>query len=152
MIRQLRVAVAVSALAVLITLVVGVTFGLALKARMTPEKKKRIELPLPGPLVTIEDQVYNLSEPNRYLKATVVLEADVEDMPKKQVTLFEQELQKRVPKIRDLVIRTVNTWTFREINTPQGKRQLKEDLRKEINRILARGELKRVMFTSFAVQ
>ena len=52
----------------------------------------------------------------------------------------------------DLIISEISGKTFREVSTPEGKEQLKEELRLKINEVLQKGELKRIMFTSFAVQ
>ncbi len=150
--RLLQVSVALNAVTVVL-LSVGLTLGtVALMAKMNPTKKKVGIPPLPGPTVGIGDQVYNLGEANHYLKATILLELDVENKPEKQVSLFLEEVKKREPQIRDVVIREISGKTFREVNSPQGKEQLKEELRLKINELLARGEIKHVLFTSFAVQ
>jgi len=126
--------------------------SVAMMAKINPQKKKPGEVPLPGPTVTITDQVYNLGEPNRYLKATILLELASDNKSEKQNAVFLDEVKRREHQLRDLVIREVSGKTFREVNSPQGKEQLKEELRLKINEILQKGELKRIMFTSFAVQ
>lgn len=151
MMRQLQMAVALSSLAVIL-LAVGLTLGwVALQAR-APVKKARLEMPLPGPMVSITDEVYNLREADRFLKATIMFEVDVEDRSEKETKLFLDELQKRDPQIRDLVIREINKRSFRTVNSPDGKKQLKEALKEIINNVVALGKLKQVLFTSYAVQ
>ena len=108
--------------------------------------------PMPGPILAIEDQVYNLGEPNRYMKAAIRLELDVTGMKEKEVPAFTEEAKRRMPQIRDLIITELSGKTYREVATPQGKEQLKEELRLRINQLLQLGQLKEVMFTSFAVQ
>jgi len=150
--RLVQVSVALSAFTVVL-LAIGLTLGtVAMMAKMNPTKKKVGSVPMPGPTITISDQVYNLGEPNRYLKATILLELDVENRPEKQVAMFVEEVKKREAQIRDSVIREVSGKTFREVNSPQGKEQLKEELRLKLNELLSLGELKHVLFTSFAVQ
>lgn len=150
--RLLQVAVGLSTFTVVL-LAVGLILGtVAVRAKMTPQKKKPGEVPLPGPTVGITDQVYNLGETNRYLKATILLELNADNKSEKQIQAFLEEVKKREPQVRDLIIREVSGKTFREVNSPQGKEQLKDELRQKINGILSRGELKRIMFTSFAVQ
>lgn len=150
--RLLQTAVAVNAFA-FVVLGLGLAVGtFSVMAKLNPQKKKPGEVPLPGPTVTITDQVYVLGEPNRYLKATILLELNAENKSEKQNAAFLDEVKRREPQIRDLVIREVSGKTFREVNSPQGKEQLKEELRLKINGLLTKGELKRIMFTSFAVQ
>ena len=150
--RMLQAGVAVSAFG-LVVLAVGITAAsVSMMAKINPQKKKPGEVPLPGPTVTITDQVYNLGEPNRYLKATILLELASDNKSEKQNATFLEEVRKREHAVRDLIIREVSGKTFREVNSPQGKEQLKEELRLKINAVLQKGELKRIMFTSFAVQ
>jgi len=150
--RVLRTAVGVSAFAIVV-LALGLAIGMAsMMAKINPHKKKPGEVPLPGPTCIISDQVYNLGEPGRYLKATILLELNADNRTEKQNQALIEEVRKKEPQLRDLIIREVSGKTFREVNSPQGKEQIKEELRLKINGLLARGELKRIMFTSFAVQ
>ena len=152
LLRLLQISVALSAFTVVL-LAVGLTLGtVAMMAKMNPTKKKVGNVPMPGPTVTISDQVYNLGEQNHYLKATILLELDAENRPEKQVAMFLEEVKKREPQVRDIIIREISGKTFREVNSPQGKEQLKEELRLKVNEILSKGELKHILFTSFAVQ
>lgn len=150
--RLLQTAVGISIFA-LVVLAFGFVVGTAsVMAKINPQKKKPGEVPLPGPTITITDQVYNLGEANHYLKAAILLELNADNRSEKQNASLLEEVKRREPQIRDLIIREVSAKTFREVNSPQGKEQLKEELKQRVNGILTRGELKRVMFTSFAVQ
>ena len=132
---------------------IALTLGaVVLNSRMHPQKKERVVAPAPGPLVAIPDQVYNLGEPNRYLKAALVLEMAVDGRSVKETASFTEEMKKREPQLRDIVIRVINGRTFLEVNSPRGKAEMKEAIRKEVNKVLARGEIKTVLFTNFAVQ
>ena len=150
--RVFRLAVGLSVFTIVV-LALGLTIGtVSMMARINPHKKKPGEVPMPGPTVVISDQVYNLGEPSRYLKATILLELNADNRSERQNQEFLDEVKKREPQLRDLLVREVSGKTFREVNSPQGKEQLKEELRLKINGLLLRGELKRIMFTSFAVQ
>jgi flagellar FliL protein len=150
--RVLRTAVGLSGFAIVV-LALGLAIGVAaMMAKINPHKKKPGEVPLPGPTIVISDQVYNLGEAGRYLKATILLEMNADNRTEKQNQALYEEVRKREPQLRDLIIREVSGKTFREVNSPQGKEQIKEELRLKINGLLSRGELKRIMFTSFAVQ
>lgn len=150
--RFLQGGVATAAFCLVLLGFVITAASVSMMAKINPQKKKPGEVPLPGPTVTLTDQVYNLGEPNRYLKATILLELASDNKSEKQNAAFLDEVKRREHQLRDLVIREVSGKTFREVNSPQGKEQLKEELRLKINEILQKGELKRIMFTSFAVQ
>jgi len=150
--RVLRLLVGFVAFAVIVLAFASTIGIITTMAKINPHKKRPGEVQLPGPTVTIGDQVYNLGEHNRYLKAAILLELNAGNRSEKQNQAFLEEMRKRDPQIRDLIIREVGGKTFREVNSPQGKEQLKEELRLKINELLSRGELKSIMFTSYAVQ
>lgn len=131
----------------------AVTLGaVGLKARLTPRITEREPLEPPGPLLTLSDQVYNLSEPNRFVKATIALELSRDGKGEKEVAALVEEAKKREAQIREIVILTVNAMTFGDINSPRGKTAFKNEVRKKVNELLARGEVKTVLFTAFAAQ
>jgi flagellar FliL protein len=150
--RLLQLAVVVNLASVLLLGVVLTLGVVMIRARLNPVKKEVKEVSLPGPTVAISDQVYNLGEPNRYLKASMLLEMNSEKKSDKEMAGLNEEVKKRESQIRDIVIRVISGKTYREVNSPQGKEQLKDELKTRINEVLARGEIKRILFTSFAVQ
>jgi flagellar FliL protein len=151
--RMMQLVLGLSGLTVVMLLVGTVLGALALTTKMNVKEAREVEKnPMPGPILAIEDQVYNLGEPNRYMKAAIRLELDVTGMKEKEVPAFTEEAKRRMPQIRDLIITELSGKTYREVATPQGKEQLKEELRLRINQLLQLGQLKEVMFTSFAVQ
>lgn len=150
--RLVRASVGLSAFAAFL-LAAAILLGMvATMVKINPHKKKPGEVPLPGPTVTIKDQVYNLGEPNRYLKAAILLELNTDNKSERQNQAFLEKVRKRESQIRGLIINEVSRKTFREVNSPQGKEQIKEELRLRINEMLSPDELKSIMFTSFAVQ
>lgn len=150
--RLVMLAVLLSGVTVVL-FAVALTLGLvALNARMHPQAKPRVVAPLPGPTYPISAQVYNLAENGRFLKATLVLELNHEGKSEKQMAVLMEEIKKRDPQVRDIVIRIINGRTFGEVNSPQGKTALKEEIAKKLNAVLASGELKQVLFTSFEMQ
>ena len=154
--RKLQITVVLSTV-LLMLVAVGVALGtVALRARLEPDKKQWPKDPLPGPMISIDGQVYNLGEHNRYLKASIVLEADLGDeehpRTKKEMDLLMEELRKRGHKLRDIIIREINARSFSDLNSPEGKSRVKKDLLSRLNEELSHGVLKRVMFTEFALQ
>lgn len=137
----------------ILLLLTGMTLGgLALMTKVNVPKPKADPRALPGPTFTINDQIYNLGEPNRYAKATFQLELSVEHKKEAEIQSFLEEFRKQLPAVQDLIITELSGKTYREVVTPQGKEQLKEELKLKINQMLFRGEVKDVMLTSFAVQ
>lgn len=132
---------------------VALTLGsVVLNARLHPAKKERPVNPRPGPMFEITDQTYNLAEKNRFLKASVVLELETENKKPKEILAFTEEMKKRDAQLRDIVIRVINGRTFGEVNSPRGKEDMKRSIREAVNKVLAHGEIKTVLFTSFAAQ
>jgi len=126
--------------------------GVALQERLHPKKPPKVLQPMPGPLQVIQDQTYNLAEPLRFVKTSIVLELATEGKSTKEVAAFVEEVKKRESQIRDIVIRVMNGVTFMEINSPHGKSVLKETIRKKVNEVISRGEIKAVLFTTFQMQ
>ena len=150
--RLIMVAVLLAGITVVL-FAVALTLGLvALNARMHPEVRPRVVAPLPGPVYQVTDQTYNLAESNRYLKAALVLELNAEGKTTKQMAALMEEVKKRDPQLRDIIIRTINGRSFGELNSPSGKTSLKGELTKRLNAVLAMGELKQVLFVSFQMQ
>ncbi len=90
--------------------------------------------------------IVNLSDKDadRYLKVSVVLE--VQDQS------IVQEIEKRLPQIKDSITTLLFTKNSREIKTPEGMEQLKEEIIKRVNAILPLGGVKNVYFTEFVIQ
>jgi flagellar FliL protein len=126
--------------------------GVIMMTKANPEQKPREENPMPGPMFAIEDMTYNLGEPGRYTKAAMQIEINTADLDEKERPAFLEEVRARMPHIRDLIISEISGKTYRDVSTPEGKEQLKEELRLKINTVLSRGEIKEVIFTGFSVQ
>ena len=137
----------------ILMLATGMTLGgLALMTKVNVPRAKPDPHAMPGPVFTVNDQIYNLGDPNRYAKGTFQIELNVEGMKEAEVQSFLEEFRKQLPAVQDLIITDLSGKTYREVVTPQGKEQLKEELKLKINHMLFRGEVKEVLLTSFAVQ
>jgi flagellar FliL protein len=99
-----------------------------------------------GPLVELEDFLVNISDgkQTRYLKSKMTLEALDKET--------KQEIQERIPQIRDAVIFHMGTKTFDQVRDLQGKKQLRAELTKRINAILEHRLIEHLFFTEFVVQ
>lgn len=98
-----------------------------------------------GPMYPLDPFTLNLlsDSGSRYVKCTIELEQNSE--------LLKPELDKKVPVIRDIIIRTLTAKTFEEVSTQKGIERLKDELVGKINEILTDGFIKNVYFTDFVV-
>jgi len=111
------------------------------------EKKKKVSnMAEIGPIYPLDQFIVNLVSNNssRYLKCKIDLELDSPEL--------QQEVDKKLPAIRDLIIRILSSKTVEEIQTAKGKEKLKEEIKRKINEFLTTGEIRNVYFTEFVIQ
>lgn len=115
------------------------------KKQVLKDMKRGTDYSHIGPMFPLEPFTLNLlsDSGNRYVKCTIELEQDGPELG--------PELTKKVPIIRDIIIRTISAKTFEEIATTKGKEMLKDELVGKINEILTDGAIKNIYFTSFVV-
>jgi flagellar FliL protein len=99
-----------------------------------------------GPIYSLETFIVNLvgGRGKNYLKAKVELELDSE----KSVS----EINKRLPQIRDAILTMLSSKSNDDINTLEGKFQLRAEIISTLNQFLKTGRVKNVYFTVFIVQ
>ena len=116
------------------------------KKEQKVEKKDTTKALEIGPIYPLDPFTVNLKSngATRYLKCTINLEIDAPET--------QPELDKLKPAIRDIIIRILSSKTVPEISTAKGKEKLKEEIKKNINSILATGEIRNVYFTAFVIQ
>lgn len=90
--------------------------------------------------------VVNLTDAQgtRYLKAVIQLEVNSE--------LASQEIDQKIPAIRDDIISLLSSKSFEDIATEPGKRELKKTMLDRINKNLKDGQVTHIFFTEFVVQ
>ncbi|NOX14432.1 MAG: flagellar basal body-associated protein FliL [Epsilonproteobacteria bacterium] len=99
-----------------------------------------------GPMYPMSQFIVNLLSENgsRFLKTTIDLEMDKPEL--------SNELDKKKPLIRDIIIRILSSKTFEEVSTMKGKSRLKDEIVNKLNNVLADGRIRDVFFTDFIVQ
>jgi len=99
-----------------------------------------------GPLVNVESFIVNIldEEGARYLKAALTLEVDD---PK-----TVEEINQRMPQVKDAVLLLVGNKTFAELQDLQGKLQLRAEISQRLNELLKVGQIRQIYFTDFVVQ
>ena len=117
------------------------------------QQSQTVEAPSPsipetevGQTFDMDPFVVNLNEPGgkRYLKAKVGLELIEEEVRK--------ELEARLPQLRDSILLHLSSKTLEEIQSVEGKIELKNALIKRINQVLKKGKIRNLYFTQFVIQ
>ena len=111
------------------------------KKEVKKEKTGEEKLGYIYPLSTF---VVNLSGGKRYLKASISLELDSEK--------GGEEMEKRLPRIRDNILMLLSNESFENISTPLGKDNLKKKITDKLNAFFRHGKIKNIYFTEFIVQ
>jgi flagellar FliL protein len=116
------------------------------KQEKVVKKKKASDMAEVGPIYPLDQFIVNLVSNNadRYLKCKISFELDSPDL--------QQEIDKKLPAVRDIVINILSSKTVEEIQTAKGKEKLKEEIRRKVNEILTTGEIRHVYFTEFVIQ
>jgi flagellar FliL protein len=101
----------------------------------------------PGPIVPYSSFLVNLADVGgkRYLKFSLSIELSKHKN-------FLQEVEHKDAKIKDIIISIISSKTFEEVNTPQGKIALKQEILRRLNTIMSGGKVEDVFFTEFVVQ
>ena len=127
----------------------GATFWVIFTKTTPATKKVIVEKPELGPIQSVGEFIVNLADPteSHYLRCNVVLEMDFGSSAK-----LAEEVDKRMPQIKDIIIATMGSKTSVQLGDPENRDALKQELKDKLNAILNRGQLARVYFTSFAIQ
>ncbi len=142
--------------AVLIILIGGgVTAYLLMKSAENEESAdpgQRVPVPVVnpqadiGPTVDIAEFVVNIisDQETHYVKSALTIELTNEQA--------KDEMNRRMPQVRDAILLLVSNKTFEELRDLQGKKQLKAELLSKINALMQTGQAKSIYFTEFVVQ
>lgn len=108
-----------------------------------PTIEKQAEI---GPMVNIDEFIVNIisADTPHYVKASLTVELSNEAV--------QEEVEKRMPQMRDAVLLLIGNKTYEELQDLQGKRQLKAELSNKMNSFLQTGNVKSIYFTNFVVQ
>ncbi len=96
-----------------------------------------------GQMVPLETFLVNLAGSRGRALAKVNMELEVEG---EQVL---EEIEKRKPQIRDIIIILLSSKSYAQVEDKDGKEHLREEIRDTVNAFLTKGKIKRVYFTEF---
>jgi flagellar FliL protein len=99
-----------------------------------------------GPLFPLESFIVNLADQGgkRYLRVTMNLE-----LTGAAVT---EALTKRIPQVRDIILVTLSTKKYEDIQNVEGKNFLRDEITTQINTLLATEAIKKIFFSEFVIQ
>jgi len=105
------------------------------------EDAMKVVFPLKSFIVNLFDKKGGAK---RYLKLSMELEVAGEEE--------RLAVEKHTPQLRDIILILLSSRSFKDINTMEGKLELKQVLLSRMNRVLGEGIVHRVYFTEFVVQ
>lgn len=99
-----------------------------------------------GPIYSLDTFIVNLIDPygKKYLKVRMDLEMDQEKL--------KQEVDKRMPQFKDTILTLLSSKTFEDINSFEGKIQLRSEIMQMLNQFLKSGAITNIYFIEFIVQ
>lgn len=131
-----------------VVLCAGAFFGYTLYAKRVPEAPVARGAEAVRIVYPLKSFIVNLVERNgvgrQYLKMTMELEVGSE--------ADRKILESRLSPIRDTVLLLLSSLSFPEINSMEGKVQLKHALLTRINEVLGGDSVVNIYFTEFVVQ
>lgn len=99
-----------------------------------------------GQMIPLESFIVNLADSAeiKYLKVTVNLEVAAEGV--------SEEVQSRMPQIRDGLLMLLTSKTSNDVKEIGGKLKLQDEMVARVNNYLKEGKIKAVYFTEFVMQ
>jgi flagellar FliL protein len=98
---------------------------------------------LMGSTISMETFLINLAGTRGGKLAKITMEFEVSN------ELVKDEIIKRKPQIRDMIIIMLSSKSFDSLSSSEGKNSLRDEIRDEVNHFLTKGEIKRIFFTEF---
>lgn len=104
------------------------------------------EQPDIGPLYSIGTMIVNLADKGgkRYLRVNMELELSHPEVA--------EEIEKRLPLVRDSILMVLSTKSYQDISTTDGKNALRTELVTDLGKFFMEGNIVNVFFTEFVVQ
>jgi len=99
-----------------------------------------------GPLYSLGTLIVNLADEGgkRYLR--VAIEMELSDQ------IVKEQVEMRLPQIRDTILMILPTKTYKDINSTEGKQAVRTQIISEINKYISKGSITNLYFTEFVVQ
>ena len=126
----------------------GGIFGYSMFKKWNKEKPEKSKIEKMSVICPLKSFVVNLLDKKgvgkRYLKVTMELEVEKEE--------DRLTIENHNPQLRDTILLLLSNQTLNDINTMEGKLDLKQALLSRMKQILGDGIIRRIYFTEFVVQ
>ncbi len=109
------------------------------------QDKEATDDPFIGDFIPMETFFVNLAGSRGGKIARVTLELEIEN----KNSDISEEIERRKPQIRDIIIILLSSKTYEQISTKDGKDNLREEIRGRLNSFLTKGKIKSILFTEF---
>lgn len=107
------------------------------------EKQEQVSIIIP-----LKSFVVNLFDKKgvgkRYLKISMEIEVGKEE--------DKVKVENNIPQLRDTILILLSSQTFNDINSMEGKLELKHEILSRMNQILGNDTVRKIFFTEFVVQ
>ena len=99
-----------------------------------------------GTIYSVDTFIANLASSNgkRYLRVTMGLDYNENELA--------EELDGRLPQIRDSILMILTTKRFEEVDNIDGKIALRNEIIEKLNSFLQKGSINNIYFTEFVIQ
>ncbi len=105
-----------------------------------------------GPIYKMDTMIVNLADQGgkRYLRVT--MEFELKPAENIEVQEVVEELEKRMPQVRDTILMLLPSKQYADIATTSGKIALRDEIISKLNAYLKKGQISTIYFTEFVVQ
>jgi flagellar FliL protein len=144
----------IAAVLVLIIVSGSVAYVIARRVGATPATEKTSPMletkTKPLNYFSLESFSVNTSDRDEahFVKLTLELGYQMEGTASSEI---QAELVQRRPELRDIVIRTLGSKSYHQLLSEENRQQLREEIKRSINRVLQRGQIQKVVFTEFVL-
>jgi len=131
-----------------VMLILGIGGYFAWSMFIKPNEKETVKKEEMNITFPLKSFIVNLMDKKgvgkRYLKVTMEIEVNGEE--------HRKMVERYKPQLRDTILLLLSSQLLKDINTMEGKLELKQALLSRMNRIMGEGIIQRVYFTEFVVQ
>jgi len=114
-----------------------------------PPKEEEVSI---GPTYKLDTLIVNLADQGgkRYLRVT--MEFELKPLENVEARDVVDELDMRLPQVRDTILMILPSKQYADIATTQGKIALRDEIISKLNPNLKKGQISTIYFTEFVVQ
>lgn len=121
------------------------TIDQVVQGEKNEQDKEATEDPFIGEFIPLETFFVNLAGSRGGKIARVTMELEIEN----KNSDITEEIGRRKPQIRDIIIILLSSKTYEQISTKEGKDNLRDEIKGRLNSFLTKGKINSILFTEF---